>query len=93
MKLPLELRFKIYEYAVIANVPIRPTTAPSKILGLALLRASRQIYRECRPFFYQNDFKINSVVKNFMPYRESVTKNVQEFTFDWWGFSQKDIAT
>ncbi|PMD54178.1 uncharacterized protein K444DRAFT_136978 [Hyaloscypha bicolor E] len=93
MKLPLELRFKIYEYAIIANVPIRPTTAPSKILGLALLRASRQIYRECRPFFYQNNFKINSIVKNFMPYRESVTKNVQEITFDWWGFSQKDIAT
>jgi hypothetical protein len=93
MKLPLELRYKIYEYALIANVPIRLSTTPSLILGLALLRTSRQIYSECRHFFYRNDFRINNVVKNFLPHKESVAKNVQEITFDWWGFAQKDIAT
>ncbi|KAE9370692.1 hypothetical protein N431DRAFT_546473 [Stipitochalara longipes BDJ] len=93
MNLPLELRYKIYEFAVIANVPIHPTEAPSKALGLGLLRASRQIYREAIPFFRRNNFKITDVIKRFDQYRESVIKNVQEITFDWWGFSRKDTAT
>jgi hypothetical protein len=95
MKLPLELRYKIYEFAVIAKGPVRLTTTASeaKEPGLALLRASRQVYRECIPFFYRNNFKISDMAKDFIPFKESIAKNVQEITFEWWGFSKKDVAT
>jgi hypothetical protein len=92
MKLPIELRYKIYEFAIIADNPIRHTGAPSQ-LGLGLLRTSRQVYREAIPFLFRNNFKINDVIKGFEPCRESVIKNVQEITFDWWGYSKKDQAT
>jgi len=94
MKLPLELRFKIYEYAVMADRPIRPVGAPSTSLGVGLLRANRQIYREAIPFFRRNNFRVSDTLKNFEPEkRDLVTKHVQEITFEWWGYAKKDTAT
>jgi hypothetical protein len=95
MKLPLELRYRIYEFAVISERLICVTNANdnSNIIGLALLRTSRQLRRECTPFFWNNNFKINEVVKNFIPHRDQIAKNVREITFEWWGFAKKDVAT
>jgi hypothetical protein len=95
MKLPLELRYRIYEFAVISERLLRVANANdnSNIIGLALLRTSRQLSRECTPFFWNNNFKINEVVKNFIPHRDQIAKNVREITFEWWGFAKKDIAT
>jgi hypothetical protein len=95
MKLPLELRYRIYDFAVISERLLRVTNATdnSNIIGLALLRTSRQLRRECTPFLWKNNFKINEVVKNFIPHRDQIAKNVQEITFEWWGFAKKDVAT
>ncbi len=95
MKLPLELRYRVYEFAAISEGLLRVTNANdnSNIIGLALLRTSRQLRRECTPFFWNNNFKINEVVKNFIPHRDQIAKNVREITFEWWGFAKKDVAT
>ena len=74
---------------------LNPAHDSDKKLGLAMLKTCRQIRKEALPFFYRNNFNVedinkNKVLKDNWP---KLSKNLQEVSFNWWGWSLKDPAT
>ncbi|PQE22866.1 hypothetical protein CJF30_00008441 [Rutstroemia sp. NJR-2017a BBW] len=94
-KLPIELRYKVYEFAVIGEKPLvhalynkRATT-----LGLGILATCHAIYQECIPFFWKNTFVVNDLPKSFQFMREYFMRNVRKASFEWFGYRMKDPIT
>jgi hypothetical protein len=92
-KLPVELRYRIYDFTLLSSKPLHATPNPDKKLGFALLRTCRQIYEEASPFFYRNNFKIVDPIKSLKGSWDVLRQNIKEVTFEWWGFALKDPAT
>jgi hypothetical protein len=94
-KLPIELRYKVYEFAVIGEKPLvhgvynkRATT-----LGLGILATCHAIYQECLPFFWRNTFVVNDLPKSFQFMKEYFMRNVRKASFEWFGYRMKDPLT
>jgi len=93
LKLPIELRYKIYELAIIGEDPFHPLNHRERQkLGLGLIRTCRQVHEESMRFFYKNNFQISDDCKKLSE-RQALMKNLQEVTFSWWGYAIKDRFT
>jgi hypothetical protein len=85
------LRYKIYENAIITNGTLHLHDWPL-FRGLSLLRASRQIYDECLPFFYRNTFKLAAKdLESLSRSNRVFESHVQDLLFKWNGLV-KDAA-
>lgn len=90
LKLPIELRYKIYELAAIAKDAYHPLNYRERQkLGLGLIRTCRQVHKESMRFFYKNNFQISDDCKKLSE-RQAVMENLREVTFSWWGYATKD---
>jgi len=92
LKLPIELRYRIYEFSLIAATPLYQRTKESIALGTGLLRSCRQVYEECINFFYNNNFVLHDTGKKFDLFKEKLGNNLQEVTVQWWGSQRRDPA-
>lgn len=98
-RLPPELRIKIYEFSLLGSNDLHhasrdekePEASKAKTLGLSLMQTGRWVYNECRPIFYQNFFHVSSYnLKHLAKIQPALAQNLQNVTFSWWGFAQKD---
>ncbi|KAL5331765.1 hypothetical protein ACEPPN_001303 [Leptodophora sp. 'Broadleaf-Isolate-01'] len=90
-KLPLELRYLIYEFAMVAYKPLHHTSGTSSpTLGLALMQTCKEMLEEAKPFFYKNSFRIDSVDRIIPDHFVAIRENLREVTFQWHGFSRRD---
>ncbi|KAM3084208.1 hypothetical protein ACMFMG_001686 [Clarireedia jacksonii] len=94
-KLPIELRYKVYEFAVIGEKPLvhRPYHKHTDGLGLGILATCHAIYQECIPFFWKNTFTVNDLPKSFQSIKEYFMRNVRKASFEWFGYRMKDPLT
>jgi len=93
LKLPIELRYKIYELAVIGEDPFHPLNYRKRQnLALGLIRTCRQVHEESMRFFYKNNFQIIDDCKKLSE-RQALMGNLREVTFSWWGYATKDRFT
>jgi hypothetical protein len=94
-KLPIELRYKVYEFAVIGEKPLihGPHNKRAGDLGLGILATCHVIYQECLPFFWKNTFVVNDLPKSFQFMKEYFMRNVRRVSFEWFGYRMKDPLT
>ncbi|TVY68928.1 hypothetical protein LSUE1_G004834 [Lachnellula suecica] len=96
LKLPIELRYRIYDFTIVASKPIRQIRYPAlhdhHTMAFALAATCKQIHEETRKFFFRNNFRIDTN-KEFKLIESYILQNVREVTVGWWGFSKKDPAT
>lgn len=90
-KLPLELRRKVYEFALVCPKHLQHGFRTSS--GVALLRTSRRMYEEASEFFYKNTFNLTDHTKINKDDWASTSRNIKSVSFDWWGWSIKDPQT
>lgn len=97
LKLPIELRLRIYDLTVCSNQTLYIGSwqySPERILaGVQLRGTCRQIYDETRSLFWRNSFRINGVCEKIKPLLPLLTDNLRELTWDWWAFKIKDVTT
>ncbi|KAM0165971.1 hypothetical protein ACHAQE_002072 [Botrytis cinerea] len=90
-KLPIELRYKIYEYALISETGLHPDYSSCnsfKLPGLALglLASCRFINAECMQFLWKNSFNLNSCsIKRLREVKETLIQNARNFRYEWSG--------
>ncbi|KAF7906160.1 hypothetical protein EAF00_000439 [Botryotinia globosa] len=90
-KLPIELRYKIYEYALISKTGLHPGHASCnsfKLPGVALglLASCRSINAECMQFLWKNTFDLNACsIKRLREVKDTLTKNARNFKYEWSG--------
>ncbi|KAE8442390.1 hypothetical protein EG329_003406 [Mollisiaceae sp. DMI_Dod_QoI] len=95
-KLPIELRYRIYDFAIITQKPlrkIREDTPYDKTSCFALMQTCKDIYQEARPFFYRNNFHILDIRKHepIEPVLPALMDNMREVTFSWLGIQVREI--
>ncbi|KAF7915882.1 uncharacterized protein EAE98_010962 [Botrytis deweyae] len=90
-KLPIELRYKIYEYALISETGLRPGYASCnsfKLPGVALglLASCRSINAECMQFLWKNTFDLNACsIKRLREVKDILIQNARNFKYEWSG--------
>lgn len=96
LKLPIELRYRIYDMTVCSSSTLRHGNyqyGAARILGGIQLRATcRQVYEETRNFFWRNSFRID-FSKEMKPLTAILTENLREVKWDCWSFKIKDPVT
>ena len=66
LRLPTELRHKIYHYLLVARGPIRRNESPHLNILLAILLACRDIYREASSIYRQdNEFELGNYDEDY----------------------------
>ncbi|KAI9050551.1 hypothetical protein LZ554_005712 [Drepanopeziza brunnea f. sp. 'monogermtubi'] len=92
-KLPIELRFRVYDFAIAGYEVLRRSwdgEQAAKTLGFNLMMASKEIYEETKPFFYKNNFRIGQESKLCSPMPVICRDSLKEVTFEWFGWGRKD---
>ncbi|QSZ31049.1 hypothetical protein DSL72_000610 [Monilinia vaccinii-corymbosi] len=95
-KLPIELRCKIYEFALISDsgsslYPQRPPRLESR-LALGLLATCRSINAECTKFLWKNTFDLSAPsMKSLKIYKEILVQNIRHVKCSWTGSYSKDM--
>ncbi|KAF5878577.1 putative swi snf and rsc complexes subunit arp9 protein [Botrytis fragariae] len=90
-KLPIELRYKIYEYALISETGLHPGYASCnsfKLPGVALglLASCRSINAECTQFLWKNTFDLNACsIKRLREVKDTLIQNARNFKYEWSG--------
>ncbi|KAE8441336.1 hypothetical protein EG329_005485 [Mollisiaceae sp. DMI_Dod_QoI] len=97
LKLPIELRFRIYNLTASTDRILHVgsyTFSPKKILpGIQLTATCRQIYEETRRVFWGNNFRVDRVYKEIKPLVPVLMENLRDATFTWWSSKIKDQRT
>lgn len=91
-KLPIELRYRIYDFAIVAPTPIhynRYGTGKEDSMGFNLRATCKQIHEETEKFFFRNVFKLD-ITKEFKLVEKYICSNVREVSYGWWAFAKKD---
>ncbi|KAA8576119.1 hypothetical protein EYC84_006280 [Monilinia fructicola] len=95
-KLPIELRYKIYEFALISN----PGTSlypehPARIephLALGLLATCRSVNAECEKFLWKNTFDLSvPSLKTLKLDKQILIQNIRHVKCAWTGSFTKDV--
>ncbi|PBP24038.1 hypothetical protein BUE80_DR005167 [Diplocarpon rosae] len=90
-KLPPELRFRVYDFAIVgAKAIYRVSDTTSRTLALALRGTCKQFYAETEPFFYKNNFHVYTENVHSLQIPTKIQENLKEVTFQWWGWTRKD---
>ncbi|KAF7958564.1 hypothetical protein EAE96_002104 [Botrytis aclada] len=90
-KLPIELRYKIYEYALISETGLHPghpscDSFKSSGVALGLLASCRSINAECKQFLWKNTFDLNACsIKRLREVKDNLIKNARNLKFEWSG--------
>ncbi|KAH7370326.1 hypothetical protein BKA65DRAFT_488199 [Rhexocercosporidium sp. MPI-PUGE-AT-0058] len=97
LKLPLELRYMIYDLTIGGNARLRLGSwqySPDSILpGIQLRGTCKQIYEETSTIFWRNRFRISDICRRMKPLLPKLIDNVQELSWAWWNFKIKDANT
>ncbi|KAG4031280.1 hypothetical protein MFRU_009g00700 [Monilinia fructicola] len=95
-KLPIELRYKVYEFALISN----PGTSlypehPARIephLALGLLATCRSVNAECEKFLWKNTFDLSvPSLKTLKLDKQILIQNIRHVKCAWTGSFTKDV--
>lgn len=94
--LPIELRYKIYELALITpsgsalyRARARGYNSPTVTTGL--LATSRTINKECMQFLWKNTFALNAFsLKDLKLYKKTLTENARHIKCSWTGYRHHD---
>ncbi|KAJ5040523.1 uncharacterized protein L3040_006177 [Drepanopeziza brunnea f. sp. 'multigermtubi'] len=92
-KLPIELRYRIYDFAIAGFKVLRRSwngEQAAKTVGFNLMIASKEIYEETKPFFYKNNFRIGQESKLCSSIPVICRDSLKEVTFEWFGWGRKD---
>lgn len=96
-KLPIELRYKIYELALISDSGLIPSALPfddgckQPGLALGLIASCRYINAECMQFFWKNAFNLSApTIKRLRESKQTLIQNARNFKCDWSGIFSKD---
>ncbi|EPE24623.1 hypothetical protein GLAREA_08476 [Glarea lozoyensis ATCC 20868] len=95
LKLPAELRLRVYDFTVKADVPLRYKATDGKTqtkLALNIRGVNKQINRESSSIFFRNTFRIQEARKHLAMYRtyQAISPSLREVTFEWWAWAIKD---
>ncbi|KUJ22859.1 uncharacterized protein LY89DRAFT_664641 [Mollisia scopiformis] len=97
LKLPIELRFKIYDYTISSAKTLHIGShqySPENILGgLHLTGTCRQIFAETRSMFWRNTFRVSGICKQIKLIVPTLTDNLREVTWTWWSTKNRDSKT
>ncbi|CZR51233.1 uncharacterized protein PAC_01108 [Phialocephala subalpina] len=98
LKLPIELRFKVYDLTVCSDKTLCVGSyqyCPDEILaGIQLTATCRQIYEETRSMFWRNHFRIRDIFdKQAKLLAPVLTENLRKVTWSWWANKIKDPNT
>ncbi|ESZ90153.1 hypothetical protein SBOR_9458 [Sclerotinia borealis F-4128] len=97
IKLPIELRYKIYDFALI--LPSGSTLFRSRYRGrhtprlaLGLLATCRFINTECMPFLWKNTYNMSApTIKDFKFSKQTLIENVRHIKCAWSGYRSQDL--
>jgi hypothetical protein len=90
--LPIELRYRIYDFVIISPNSIRYVGAGAdggKKIGLTLRATCKQIYEETEKFFFRNSFNVD-LTSQFKLVPKQVCSKFVEVTTEWWSLAKKD---
>ncbi|KAI9650708.1 hypothetical protein NHQ30_000730 [Ciborinia camelliae] len=96
-KLPIELRYKIYEFALILDTGSalyceRSGGYRQPDLAFGLLATSRSINAECAQFLWKNSFNLSAPsMKCLKNNKECLIRNVRHVKFTWTGSHTTDL--
>ncbi|KAF7867343.1 hypothetical protein EAF04_005426 [Stromatinia cepivora] len=96
-KLPIELRYKIYEFALISYSGLIPSNLPfdegckQPGLALGLVASCRYINAECVQFFWKNTFNLSATtIKLLRESKQTLIQNARNLKCEWSGIYSKD---
>ncbi|KAF8854980.1 hypothetical protein BDZ45DRAFT_676602 [Acephala macrosclerotiorum] len=97
LKLPIELRFRIYDMTISSDKKVRlghyDIPSYEMLTGLQLRGTCRQIYDETRGFFWRNNIIIKDICKQTKLLVPRLTENLREVSWEWWNSKIKDPQT
>lgn len=98
--MPIELRFKCYEFMIVAPHRLRSVWKQTvdhdtrlSCISLPVRACCRQVSEETRNFFWKNNFAVTVFNKSFNYMLPTFLANVQKITFEWIGNLNKDRLT
>ncbi|KAF8857677.1 hypothetical protein BDZ45DRAFT_726572 [Acephala macrosclerotiorum] len=88
--LPLELRMKVYDFMVFTKplCKVKVGSSYTKTGPFSLMQTCKQLYQETKPFFYQNNFKLNDIHKS-MKANPSFRENLKKVSIEWTGYHKE----